>query len=226
MKKGLTGKNTFLVSLSNNIDTSLPMWTQYTGDGQGACLVLNSEYFDYEDSSSLVIKQDESADSDSTVKNVSKECYCLYKVRYIKWDDNEHKYNIKDNSNLQTLIKSICHKLISLKITENTNEQEKGKLKAIIQNLLDQVRFLFKDDIYSYEKEDRIIKFENDPTKVSFTGENENFVVPHTYIEIDRSLKIDEVILGPKVKNPTEAANYIYFTDKNILVSKSRIQYQ
>ena len=37
---------------------------------------------------------------------------------------------------------------------------------------------------------------------------------------------IDEVILGPKVKNPTEAANYIYFSDKNILVSKSRIKYQ
>lgn len=37
---------------------------------------------------------------------------------------------------------------------------------------------------------------------------------------------IDEVILGPKVKNPTEAANYAYFGYKNILVSKSRIKYR
>jgi hypothetical protein len=37
---------------------------------------------------------------------------------------------------------------------------------------------------------------------------------------------IDEVILGPKVKNPTEAANYIYFVNRDISVFKSRIQYQ
>lgn len=67
---------------------------------------------------------------------------------------------------------------------------------------------------------------ESDPDKVTITDDAEGLVVPHAYIEIDKPLMIDEVILVPKIKNPTEAANYIYFVNRNISVSKSRIQYQ
>lgn len=226
-RKKLTGKNTFLVSLSNNIDTSLPMWTQYTDDAQGACLVFNPEFFDYKDDGAIRMKCESSELSDindNSDDNDFKECYCLYGVQYMKWDDDEKKYKLKPN--IQESIDSICDKLLALKITELEDKREKEKLKAATQNLLDQVRFLFKDHIYAYEAEERIIKSESNPKKVKFTGDNENFVVPHTYIEIDKPLMIDEVILGPKVKNPTEAANYIYFSDKNISVSKSRIKYQ
>ncbi len=80
-------------------------------------------------------------------------------------------------------------------------------------------------DIEDYNKAIDII-LESDPDKVKITGDAEGFVVLHTYIEIDKPLMIDEVILGPKVKNPTEAANYIYFVNRDISVSKSRIQYQ
>jgi DNA uptake lipoprotein len=223
-RQKLTGKNTFLVSLSKNIDTSLPMWTQYTDDAQGACLVFNPEFFDYKDDGAIIMKCESSELSDTDDNDDFKECYCLYGVQYMKWNDDEQKYELNDD--LQESIKSICEKLSALNITKNKDKKEKEKLKAATQNLLDQVRFLFKDNIYAYEAEERIIKSESDPKKVKFTGDNENFVVPHTYIEIDKPLMIDEVILGPKVKNPTEAANYIYFSDKNISVSKSRIKYQ
>lgn len=223
-RQKLTGKNTFLVSLSNNIDTSLPMWTQYTDDGQGACLVFNSEFFNYKDDSAIIMKCENFEYSDIQDNNDFKECYCLYGVQYMKWNDKEQKYELNDN--LKESLSAICDKLIALKITEHEDKNKREKLEAATQNLLDQVRFLFKDDIYAYEAEERIIKSESNPKKVKFTGDNENFVVPHTYIEVDKPLMIDEVILGPKVKNPTEAANYIYFSNKNILVSKSRIKYQ
>lgn len=221
-RQKLTGKNTFLVSLSNNIDTSLPMWTQYTDDGQGACVVFNPEFFDYKDDSAIIMKCENFESSSIQDNEDFKECYCLYDVQYMNWNDDEKKYELNDK--LQQSINAIRDKLIALNINEYKNS-EKEKLKATIQNLLDQVRFLFKDDIYAYEAEERIIKSESNQ-KVNFTDDNENFVVPHTYIEMDRPLIIDEVILGPKVKNPTEAANYIYFSDKNIVVSKSRIKYQ
>ncbi|MBN1047037.1 tetratricopeptide repeat protein [Clostridium botulinum] len=223
-RQKLTGKNTFLVSLSKNIDTSLPMWTQYTDDGQGACLVFNPEFFDCKDDGAIMMKCENAEYSEIQDNNDFKECYCLYKVQYMKWNDDKQKYELNDT--LKESLNVICDKLIALNITEHKNKNERGKLKAATQNLLDQVRFLFKDDIYAYEAEERIIKSESNLKKVKFTGDNENFVVPHTYIEIDKPLMIDEVILGPKVKNPTEAANYIYFSDKNILVSKSRIKYQ
>ncbi len=224
-RQKLMGKNTFLVSLSNNIDTSLPMWTQYTDDGEGACIVFNPEFFDYKDDSAIIMKCEDYESSEIHDNDDFKECYCLYGVQYMKWNDKTQKYQI-DDINLQKSIESICHKIIELRITEHEDKEEREKLKAATQNLLDQIRFLFKDEIYAYEAEERIIKSESDPNKVKFTGDNEGFAIPHTYIEIDKPLMIDEVILGPKVKNPTEAANYIYFTDKDISVSKSRIQYQ
>lgn len=223
-RKKLTGKNTFLVSLSTNIDTSLPMWTQYTDDAQGACLVFDPEFFDDNDDSAIIMQCEDFESSGIHDNEDFKECYCLYGVQYMKWNDENQKYELKDD--LQESINSICAKLIALNITEHKDEDKREKLKAATQNLLDQVRFLFKDNIYAYEAEERIIKSESNPKKVKFTGDTENFVVPHTYIEIDKPLMIKEVILGPKVKNPTEAANYIYFSDKNISVSKSRIKYQ
>lgn len=126
-RQKLIGKDTF----SNNIDTSLPMWTQYTDDGQGACLIFNHKFFDYKDESSTVaVKQQE----DFNKKNNCKECYCLYEVNYIKWDDGKQKYNIIPK--LKELIEPICKQLIKLN-TITGNSENKEKLNEIIQNLLD-----------------------------------------------------------------------------------------
>lgn len=50
--------------------------------------------------------------------------------------------------------------------------------------------------------------------------------VPHVYIEMERELEIDEVVLGPKVSEPVEISNYLYYTGKVDKVTKSHIKYK
>lgn len=50
----LKGKNhVFLLSFSEAIDTSLPMWVQYSDNGKGCCLVYDISRFDKEEKNSI-----------------------------------------------------------------------------------------------------------------------------------------------------------------------------
>lgn len=50
--------------------------------------------------------------------------------------------------------------------------------------------------------------------------------VPHVYIDMKRELEIEEVVLGPKVSEPLEISNYLYYTGKVDKVTKSKIKYK
>ncbi|EGT5619491.1 tetratricopeptide repeat protein, partial [Clostridium perfringens] len=229
----------FLTSFSKAIDTSLPMWVQYSDDGQGCCITIKSDFFDKEEKGSVsdcfkIINIDKTENLfDSKVelvkeKNKNDECYCLYEIQYLEYKGNSGGYYIDDNN--KKVFNELVECLLSLKqdiLDEEKKEHENNKigLKSIIQNILDQIRFLFKDKNYEHEKELRLIKFENNG-KVKYTGENEGFIVPHVYIEMDKELEVEEVILGPKAKNPMEVATYLYYTDKVKQVSKSKIKYK
>ena len=225
----ISGDNhTYLISFSEAIDT-LPMWVQYSKDGTGCCLLLKKEFFDEKEETnfiggdtieSLSIKEiDEAVNqvedkNDEVVSNNKVKKYCLYKVRYISANYDSLNDPTREN------IKSIAKVLLDLK-KDNVYKE----YKDIIVNMLDQIRFLFKSDDYSHEKETRIIKFaEGDAVKL--TGDEEGFRVPHLYIEVDKDLEISEVILGPKVEQAPEIATYIKYSDNNIKVTKSKIKYQ
>lgn len=197
--------NTFLASFSKSIDTSLPMWIQYTDNGQGCCLVFKSDFFDKEDNDSLASMFNT---KDIDANNLS-ENYCLYKVAYIS-DYKKFEYDRE--------IKEIVSELENLKSDLQDNE-----IKEIVINILDQVRFLFKSKDYEHEQEVRLIKFTND---VKYTGDAEGYRVPHVYIDMERELEIEEVVLGPKVSEPIEIANYLYYTGKVDKVTKSKIKYK
>lgn len=227
--------NTFLASFSKSIDTSLPMWVQYTDNGQGCCLVFKSDFFDKEDNNSTLL---ESTNGDNKFKtemekginsNNDRESYCLYEVKYIE-EKKKDEFNL-DDSDLEQLIEEIAIEVSALlsekgeKHTEFSKDkkEEKRKIKSIIINILDQVRFLFKSKDYEHEHEVRLIKFTND---VKYTGDAEGYRVPHVYIDMERELEIEEVVLGPKVSEPIEIANYLYYTGKVDKVTKSHIKYK
>lgn len=212
----------FLTSFSESIDTSLPMWVQYSEDGQGCCLTLNSNFFDDEDKCSCVDSFNNPHNKINNIEDDNEECYCLYKIKYIEYKENtkEKKAGYYLNENKEEF-REIMNSLYELKDDVDSNDE----LKEIIQNILDQIRFLFKDKNYEHEKELRLIKFENNG-KVKYTGDNEGFIVPHVYIDMDRKLEVEEVILGPKVKNPMEIATYLYYTGNVEKVSKSKIKYK
>ena len=135
------------------------------------------------------------------------------------------KSNDKIDDDIRDYIELIGSKLIDLINYINKNEERSTIIKNIIINILDQVRFLFKDKNYEHEKEVRIVKFESNG-RVHFTEDSEDLVIPHVYINFKRDLIADEVILGPKVTNSVEIANYLFYTKKVNKVTKSHIKYQ
>jgi hypothetical protein len=223
----LNGKNhVFLASFSRAIDTSLPMWVQYCENGEGCCLVFEDNFFAKEDRTSLSCPPDCKSDKKEMRKNENinimddkEPDYCLYKVKYIKCEND--LYELKNNE-LSKLIEEIGDQLIGF---EDELKKEDSAIRGIILNMLDQVRFLFKDKNYEHEEEVRLVKFE-DNGNVKYTDDAEGFRVPHVYIEMEKELRFKEVILGPKVQNAAEIANYLYYTEKVDEVSKSKIKYK
>lgn len=224
----LKSKNhVFLLSFSEAIDTSLPMWVQYSDNGKGCCLVYDISRFDKEEKNSIGYPKKESYEEENITddeidKEVSEnnDTYCLYKVKYL-----DELSSDKIDDDIRDYIELIGSKLIDLINYINKNEERSTIIKNIIINILDQVRFLFKDKNYEHEKEVRIVKFESNG-HVHFTKDSEDLVIPHVYINFKRDLIADEVILGPKVTNSVEIANYLFYTKKVNKVTKSHIKYQ
>lgn len=157
----LKGKNhVFLLSFSEAIDTSLPMWVQYSDNGKGCCLVYDISRFDKEEKNSIGYPKKESYEEENITddeidKEVSEnnDTYCLYKVKYL-----DELSSDKIDDDIRDYIELIGSKLIDLINYINKNEERSTIIKNIIINILDQVRFLFKDKNYEHEKEVRIVK--------------------------------------------------------------------
>ena len=218
--------HTYLSSFSYAID-NLPMWVQYSENGQGCCLIFNNEIFDMEEydtlqyfiNTKLEKSEVNKKSTDNEMIDKDEKSYCLYKVMYI----DEEKYNDTNNDayfELKKTIDEIIDKLIIIKKEIILDD----KIRTIVANILDQIRFLFKSVDYQHEKELRIIRFQMDNVKLSSTSENYN--VPHLFIELDRELKYKEVILGPKVEYPQEIATYLKYTNKVRNVTLSKIEYK
>ena len=93
-------------------------------------------------------------------------------------------------------------------------------------NLIDDIRYLFKDADYSYENEYRIIKSYEGKEDVIFSSESSNSVIPGLYAYIDTELKYSKIKLGPKCDDIDFVAPYIKYVDRNIEVTKSQISYR
>ena len=157
----LKSKNhVFLLRFSEAIDTSLPMWVQYSDNGKGCCLVYDISRFDKEEKNSIGYPKKESYEEENITddeidKEVSEnnDTYCLYKVKYL-----DELSSDKIDDDIRDYIELIGSKLIDLINYINKNEERSTIIKNIIINILDQVRFLFKDKNYEHEKEVRIVK--------------------------------------------------------------------
>ena len=194
------------------------MWIQYAEDGKGCCLILESSSFDYEEVNAfdglIESEMDTSVGKMKEQKKEEKNGYCLYKVEYVKeGQDNIYKEYIEQ-------IKQVLGKVYKL---WKENVKERDKIKSIVVNILDQVRFLFKSSDYAHEKELRVIKLYAGEPKLK---DADDLIVPKLYIDMELDLDYQEVILGPKVENPREIAAYLGYTKKVGKVSKSKIKYQ
>ena len=215
--------NSYLGSFSKNID-SLSMWVQYGNDGKGCCLIFNKDCFDADEP--FIPQTDFKALFMSSKAPKTKETkkYCLYDVVYT--DSIDDLKNNKDTEDIYRLLKIIDALLILIEKEKKSIRSEKtlNRIRQLVINAIDQIRFLFKNTDYQHEREIRIVTSSPDEP-IADEGEREK-EIPHLYIEMEKNLKYDEIILGPKVDKPSEAAPYIYYTNKVKSVTKSAIKYQ
>ena len=129
-------------------------------------------------------------------------------------------YNIDElNDEIET-IKTVFNKIKDPKDVKVQN------LFSSALNLIDDIRYLFKDADYSYENEYRIIKSYEGKEDVIFSSESSNSVIPGIYAYIDTELKYSKIKLGPKCDDIDFVAPYIKYVDRNIEVTKSQISYR
>lgn len=145
------------------------------------------------------------------IENLINDGIEIYKVCY---RDDELKKEIK-------IIKSVFKK-----IKKYGKDKEKEAIFLSALNLIDDIRYLFKDVDYSYENEYRIIKSYEGKEDVIFSSESSNSVIPGLYAYIDTELKYSKIKLGPKCDDIDFVAPYIKFVDRNIEVTKSQISYR
>lgn len=203
--------NTYIASFSTAID-KLPMWVQYGNDAKGCCCVIDSNVFNKYD---LILDIDNYNQKENKSYSVGiRSKYPLYKLKYIDRDDLNglNDYIIK--------IGECLKKLKRFKFNE--------EIKRPIKDMLDQIRFLFKDIAYQHEEELRIVNLIEPSTYdiVKVTGANENFIIPRLYINFDIHINYKEIILGPKVENYREIIPYLQYCRNVNKVRISKIKYR
>lgn len=208
----LKADNTYIASFSTAID-KLPMWVQYGNDAKGCCCIIDSTVFSKYDSILGIDNYSQKANNDSHSVGLNSK-YPLYKLKYIDIEDLDelNEYIIKIGECLKNLNKF------------KSNE----KIKRLIKDMLDQIRFLFKDIAYQHEEELRIVNLIEPSTYdiVEVTGANENFIIPRLYINFDIHINYKEIILGPKVENYREIIPYLQYCRNVNKVRISKIRYR
>lgn len=129
-------------------------------------------------------------------------------------------YNIDELNHEIEEIKKVFNKIKDPKDVKGQN------LFSSALNLIDDIRYLFKDADYSYENEYRIIKSYEGKEDEIITCDSSNSVIPGIYTYIDKELKYSKIKLGPKCDDIDFVAPYIKFVDRNIEVTKSQISYR
>lgn len=210
--------NIYLSCFTVAID-QLPMWSMYGNDGTGCCLILQKDFFDYssEDlSDEMILGLNHNFESNFLYRI----CYLSHTSKTFTLTINEFAHDIpnlsEELSNAISLLKEHLDKVIPFK--------QQGKEKAInkiLMFILDQIRYLFKDGSYAHEQELRLIRYSETP-KI----DDKSWIVPQLYVEVEKPLEYEKVILGPKVTQPNRIIPYLLYTGKVKSVEKSKIKYR
>ena len=95
-----------------------------------------------------------------------------------------------------------------------------------ISECIEEIRYLFKSVDYKYENELRILRYANlDPSNKEIKIDKTSGI-GKLYVERENSIKIDEVIFGPKFPNPEYVTPLLKLLDKKINYKKSTIKFR
>lgn len=201
-------ENTYLACFSRK-DDFLPMWVQYSKDGSGNCYAIDTSVFNkYESELEERLIRKVTYDRYKDKKNN----YVLYRVFY---------YGGSQSSEEDNAVLSFCEKISSIL---NKLKQFFGdyQIKELTNQLLNGVRYLFKNVAYASEDEVRVIctdYFNEKCVQTCDTG------VPRFYMEINEDLFFTRVILGPKAIDVKKKVTYLSCCENVGKVEQSRIKY-
>ena len=238
----------FLMSLTEAID-ELPMWSQYGENAEGVCLELRPDSFSeltsindiewFKQKVETLSDIEKETSNDEEVPSSANTKDYLYRICYL--DENKLKkseINISraHNSKLKKEIGAIDKVKFSLEqikkiIASFNNEKQinvkqKEELFYELDNLLEEIRYLFKSSGYHHEKEIRLLKYEElKPTNKKIKIQKMS-PTAKVYIERDTSIQIKKIIFGPKFNNPENVTPLVHLLDNNIICSRSSQKYK
>lgn len=222
--------NVYITSLTNQKDDLL-MWMTYADQAQGCNIVFADDFFDIRSK----------LDGPMGFPVYSDEDYPLYEVQYI--DVNEAKKGkikiavMDEGANadqhlrmeearskakrIESGMKDLWENIQVLEgyliAAPEIKESGKDTIRGFIADAINEVRFLFKYDEYNREQEMRMVRYSYEPAF------EEKFDIPRMYVEVERDIRIKEVMLGPKIspEKTDEIVAWLYSTGKVEKVTKS-----
>lgn len=200
----------FIKCFTTRID-DLPMWEMYGNHAKGCCIVIK-----------LMNLQEKI--NDIPIYNV---CY----LRDGKISENDNAFLDKEGQKkIEEALKNI--KEIKDRFANDT------EIQLVIRQLINRIRYLFKNADYSYESEKRIIYSlaSGMNKRIRHTKIKNNEEIPLLYVLSDVKLDVDEIILGPKFENSARNVPYLkemleYMNkeiglEKDIKITHSDIEYR
>ena len=140
--------------------------------------------------------------------------------------NSEEKAHRGLSEGLNKLAESL--KQIKKHIEEEKDNGSKRKLKQLVRDLLDTIRFLFKARHYREEKEVRVVQVRYyDETKTAQKPDDiqvdTNQIPPRFYLKTHENFRFSEVILGPQARGVSEWKHWL--KKRNIKADRSKIPY-
>ncbi len=191
------GDNVYTTSLSLAKD-NIPMWVAYADNGNGCMITYSMDYLNLRKDSHLPTDVSLYSDRDFPLywvayrsKGASDPNHCMIHHP----DENKKRLEAMNES-----LKRICELLEKLPAFSPDSSEVNDVIHSFIRCCLSEVRFLVKDAEYAYEQEIRMCHYSKE-----YHLETAHSDIPRLYIELDQEVRLEEVVLGPKV-NPYEEA--------------------
>lgn len=239
-------KYIFLKAFTSRVD-QLDMWAMYASDRQsgsdsnGCCVCLNPETF----SRAIDMQNEIEEKSNNISKRRGRDNFHLYRVVYVAQDGSIDPgknrglspkvydyYNAVRNS--IRILNQYLNKAFTEMCTTEEAEDLLYQVREFLQHSFGIVAFLFKEDSYFLEEERRLILTRSHDQKQLIRHLNTN--PPKLCVNPFFQVYVDQVILGPKVKNVDNWIPYFQYELNEMrekddfpaqtVVRKSKIHYR
>lgn len=215
------GQFVFLKSFTNVID-QLNMWSMYASDrsegsdSNGCCICIAPETFH------MMMETQSGTEQLAQRKLEDKDDYQLYKVAYVhngEITEDDEKLKMYYHK-LKELFEVLNEVLFKKRLKSNADMEA---IQSNLQQSLAPIVFLFKDASYRAEQERRIVVTRKKTAldKISKTSQNP----PKLFINPYHQVYVEQLILGPKAKNPDHWIPYLQYELTKMWESWPKSQY-